>query len=149
MSEGRASGSARGRFSKIFGFSPSLSGARHTATYGRVGGAAPRLLAWLRAQTNVDILRTGSNTVIAANDGNSNLLRLIHKQWPKTYTWHPGQWSREAGLSFQNTPMVLSDKIHASGAVWCSSGDSRACVSVRSRFERRGRAVWRRRLLWN
>jgi hypothetical protein len=47
------------------------------------------LLSWFRSLININIIERGSNTVIAANDGNSNLLRLIHKQLPTTYTWHP------------------------------------------------------------
>ena len=59
------------------------------------------LLAWLREQINVDVPRTGYNTVIVANDGNSNLLRLIHKQLPATYAWHPGLWDALANFTLR------------------------------------------------
>ena len=68
-----------------------LAPALPVTLFDRVNSPAA-LLAWLRAQTHVDIARTGTNTVVAANDGNADLLRLIHKQLPATYAWHPGLW---------------------------------------------------------
>ena len=47
------------------------------------------LLERLRSLVNVDILTSGVDTVVAANQVNSNLCRMIYRQQPSNYPWHP------------------------------------------------------------
>ena len=58
------------------------------------------LLECLRSNILSDVLRTGTNTYIAANQINSNLVRMIHRRRPTNYAWHPDLFSTLSNFTF-------------------------------------------------
>jgi hypothetical protein len=87
--------------------------------------SAPALLACLRALTNIDIARSGRDTVIAANTVNSNVLRLLHKQLPTTYKWQPGLGAALRNFTFAEWRGAASG---AWGPTYAVAGGGSLCV---------------------
>lgn len=58
------------------------------------------LLECLRSNILSDVPRTGTNTYIAANQINSNLVRMIHRGRPANYAWHPALFSTLKDFTF-------------------------------------------------